>query len=158
MGASFSAEILNVSVCALEPPSPSLLAICIPPAPLPLRLGVGVKVMASNAVLIAARLPLNVRLLSFVPSPVEKLSPAVLMDTVPPVTVRVTVWLFDSISAISMVSAIATATLSSATTGVAGNVTEGASLTAVIALEAWLALSPARLDTLAVAVAVAPSA
>jgi len=89
----------------------------IAPALVPLRLAVGVNVIASSAVLISARVPLKAINVSSAPSPVVKVRPVEPIVAVPPVMVKVTVWLSPSKSAIFTTSAMATSVSFSVTDG-----------------------------------------
>ena len=128
MGSSFTALISNCKVSSSLPPLPSLVAIWIAAALVPFKLDVGVKVIASKAMLICANVPLNTIALSLAPSPVVKLRLDVPIEAVPPVIVRVTVWLSVSASVILISFAIATLMSSSLTVGAVGNEVIGAVL------------------------------
>ena len=80
----------KVTEAVLESTAPSLDTNEIVPAPGPFKLRLGVKVAASKAVFIAARVPAAVKLAEPFPEP-PKVIPAVPMVRVPPVIVNVTV-------------------------------------------------------------------
>ncbi len=89
-GGSLTPAISNDTVAVLELTVPSFEKKDIVPALVPNKFGVGVNVAASSAALILAKVPEAVKLAEPFPPP-PKVIPVVPKETVPPVTVKVTV-------------------------------------------------------------------
>ncbi|MNL47248.1 hypothetical protein D3C87_1700230 [compost metagenome] len=90
VGSSFTPLILKVTEAVFELAVPSFEVKDIEPALLPYKFGLGVKVAASRAALIFAKVPEAVKLAELFPPP-PKVIPEAPKVTTPPVTVKETV-------------------------------------------------------------------